>query len=149
MRQQKPLGTIVFITLMVIGLCVVTLPPLFAFIHEQIIFLEMRPPMYPQAEHIARTNQAQRQVTTFETSDPPVQVLEFYEAALGEQSWESERDGVKLWYIGHSRLIEETYTTGRSFDVEITILVKNERTFVEISESDGIVIIDYSPSLNP
>jgi hypothetical protein len=57
---------------------------------------------------------------------------------------------VKTWIVHHYRLIEHTANSGTSFDVTVTISVKDGRTVVEVTEAHGDAIIDhFGPGLNP
>jgi hypothetical protein len=131
MHQHKPYDTILFVALILIGFLVGSAPLLFPFIQEQLVLFEMQHlPLYPHAEQMVKTDTAHGQITTFQTTDTPSQVKQFYETALHEQGREDEHQKVKTWIVDHYRLIEHTANSGTSFYVTVTISVKDGRTVV-------------------
>lgn len=135
MQQHKFRQKILFSFLLVFGIFSVVLSFLVPFIWEQMELAAIRPPMYRNAIAVITTGEPRYQTTTFYTSDSPSQVEEFYEKILGEQGQEYDNNGAKSLRISHSRVIERSTHFGTYMNVTITIMVKEDKTAVEIQES--------------
>jgi hypothetical protein len=115
---------------------------------QQTVIQQSLPP-YPNAIASTTRIESNIRITTFQTTDPPEAVFQFYERALHQRWW----SGTWVESDQHTRtyILERTNAQGFDDAYETTIRVQpfQDATMVEITERHIVGMIDRFPGLNP